>query len=943
MPTRLRAVRANLIDGEALGAALTHAARTAPNPAARRVQALALLREALHTGRTLARDRLEAGGGGIETARLLASVTDAALTALYDFTTRYVFPMAAQGERLTVMAVGGYGRGAMAPSSDIDLLFLRPVKAGGDAEKVIEYMLYVLWDLGFKVGHATRTIDESLSFAREDFTIRTALLEARLLSGDEALATELKRRFRKDVVAGTGAEFVAAKLAERDLRYTRAGASRYMVEPNVKEGKGGLRDLNTLFWIGQYLHPADQPSEIIRLREFTGGELKAFLRASDFLWAVRCHLHFVTGRAEERLSFDIQPEIARLMGYGDYESDPRAVERFMRRYFLIAREVGTLTRTFCAKLEAEHAKKPQGLSRFLPIRLESRRRVLEPGFVEDGGRLALESPDVFERDPVNLLRLFKLADTHDLDLHPDAFSAVTRSLNLIGGKLRRDPAAARAFLDVLAHGRFTLRTLTLMNESGVLGRYLPEFGKIVGQMQFNMYHAYTTDEHTLRAVGFIADLAAGRLGDEHPLAVAVIPLIADREALFLAMLLHDTGKGGLPGGQELAGARNARQACERIGLSEERIELVGWLVQNHIVMSDFAQKRDIADPRTISAFARIVETPERMRLLAVLTAADIRAVGPGVWNGWKGQLLRGLYMATEAVFRGGRASDLSIEHVERVQEVLARGARRRLVGARPQDPALSRWADSMEDAYFIAFSSKTQLAHFLLAERAAGPAGAAASSELLYDGHAAEVVIAAQDRRGLFADLCGAMARLGANIVGARVYTSSSGGALDIFYVQDTAGQPYGRDDERAMDKLLAALELAAQGCETAVQGRRLNYARTAAFAVPPSVALDNDASDLATVVEVSGRDRPGLLQSLARTLADAGLSVQSAHVENYGERAVDAFYVLDEDGAKLDRPDRIAALKTALTAALLEAEPEVQRARDRIIARSASVRESAL
>jgi [protein-PII] uridylyltransferase len=300
-------------------------------------------------------------------------------------------------------------------------------------------------------------------------------------------------------------------------------------------------------------------------------------------------------------------------------------------------------------------------------------------------------------------------------------------------------------------------------------------------------------------------------------------------------------------------------------------------------------------------------------------------------------------MATEAVFRGGRASDLSIEHVERVQEVLARGARRRLVGARPQDPALSRWADSMEDAYFIAFSSKTQLAHFLLAERAAGPAGAAASSELLYDGHAAEVVIAAQDRRGLFADLCGAMARLGANIVGARVYTSSSGGALDIFYVQDTAGQPYGRDDERAMDKLLAALELAAQGCETAVQGRRLNYARTAAFAVPPSVALDNDASDLATVVEVSGRDRPGLLQSLARTLADAGLSVQSAHVENYGERAVDAFYVLDEDGAKLDRPDRIAALKTALTAALLEAEPEVQRARDRIIARSASVRESAL
>ena len=941
MPTRLRAVRANLIDGEALGAALTNAAHTASDPADRRVQALALLREALQAGRTLARDRLEAGGGGIETARLLASVTDGVLIALYDFTTAHVFPMG--GEGLTVMAVGGYGRGAMAPSSDIDLLFLKPPKASPQTDNVIEYMLYVLWDLGFKVGHASRTIDECISFAREDFTIRTALLEMRRLAGEAAMAAELKRRFQKDVVAGTGAEFVAAKLAERDARYTRAGASRYMVEPNVKEGKGALRDLNTLFWIGQYLHPSSEPSEIIRLKEFTGGELKAFIRASDFLWSVRCHLHFVTGRAEERLSFDMQPEIARRMGYGDYAEAPRSVERFMRRYFLIAREVGTLTRTFCAKLEAEHAKKPQGLSRFLPIRLEARRRVLEPGFVEDAGRLALETPDTFERDPVNLLRLFKLADAHDLDLHPDAFSAVTRSLNLIGAKLRRDPVAARLFLDILAHSRFTLRTLTLMNESGVLGRYLPEFGKIVGQMQFNMYHAYTTDEHTLRAVGFIADLAAGRLADEHPLAVAILPLIADREALFLAMLLHDTGKGGAPGGQELAGSRNAHQACERLGLSEERIELVAWIVQHHIVMSDFAQKRDIADPRTIAAFARVVQTPERMRLLAVLTAADIRAVGPGVWNGWKGQLLRGLYMATEAVFRGGRVSDLTIENVEHVQAALAAGARRRLIGAQPDNAALARWAASMEDAYFIAFSSKAQLGHFALATRAAEHGGAAASSELLYDGHAAEVVIAAQDRRGLFADLCGAMARLGANIVGARVYTSSSGGALDIFYVQDTTGQPYGRDDGRAMDRLIAALEFAAQGFEAAFEGRRLDYARTAAFTVPPSVAVDNDASDLATVVEVSGRDRPGLLQSLAQTLADSGLSVQSAHVENYGERAVDAFYVLDEHGAKLERPDRMAELKTALTAALLEAEPEVQAARDRLTARSAFVRESAL
>ncbi len=920
---------------------------------------LQLLRDALRQGRAIARARLEAGAGGVATARLLAEATDEVLTALYDYVTIHVVRASnpTEGERIALMAVGGYGRGALAPFSDLDLLFLRPYKATAHTESVIEYILYMLWDLGFKVGHASRTVEECIRFAREDFTISTSLLEARRLAGDEALAAELKRRYRKDVMQDTGQAFVAAKLAERDQRHQRAGASRYMVEPNVKEGKGGLRDLNTLFWIAQYLHPSDAPAEIVRLKEFTGREVKAFLRAFDFLWAVRCHMHFVTGRAEERLTFDLQPEIARRMGY-DFAPGPgevmapslgasdeasqriaHMVERFMRRYFLIAREVGSLTRTFCAQLEAEQAKRPQGLSRFWPKRngSEPSRRLLAPGFYEDAGRLAVE-PLTFERAPIELIRVFGLADRHNLDLHPDAFALVNRSLNLIDTKLRRDRHAARAFLRVLAHGRDTYRALTLMNEAGVLGRYLPEFGRIVGQMQFNMYHAYTTDEHTLRAVGVIADIAAGRLADEHPLAVSIMPMVTDPEALFLAMLLHDTGKGGAPGGQTLAGARNARQACERLGLSEERIELVAWLVQNHLAMSDFAQKRDISDPRTITAFARLVENPERLRSLAILTAADIRAVGPGVWNGWKGQLLRELYTVTEALFRGGRVSDVTAEHVEDIREALAANARKRFIEGRADSvDALARWAGSMEDAYFVAFPSRAQAAHYALGLRAKAQGGAAASADLMYDGHATEITLAAQDRRGLFADLCGAMAAFGGNIAGARVYTSSSGEALDIFYVQDRHGEPYGRDDAAGLERLIQALEAAARGDLLNLERRRVDYTRTAAFAVAPSVALDNDASDAATVVEVSGRDRPGLLQSLACTLADAGLSVQSAHVENYGERAVDAFYVIDDQGDKLEDPDRVASLKAALTAVLLEAEPEVRRARARASERAAS------
>jgi [protein-PII] uridylyltransferase len=927
MPRRLRPTRLeHVVDGVKLRAQLSAAALDSiGDEAQQRKRALEVLRSALFRGRMIAKERLEDGAGGIETARLLSGVTDEVISALYDFTTVHVFRARnpTEGERLAVMAVGGYGRGALAPFSDIDLLFLRPYKQTAHAESVIEFMLYALWDLGFKVGHASRTVDECLKLSREDFTIRTALLEARRLCGDAALAADLKRRYRKEVADGTGAEFVAAKLKERDERHNRAGTSRYMVEPNVKEGKGGLRDLNTLFWIAQYLHPADAPSEIVNLEEFTGKELKTFLRAFDFLWAVRAHLHFITGRPEERLSFDLQPEVARRMGYGD-RGDAPAVERFMRRYFLIAKEVGTLTRTFCAKLEAEEAKRrPQGLSRFLRSRKAQTRKVLEDGFLEEGGRLTVEGIEIFEQDPVNLLRLFLLADKLDLDLHPDAFSFVTRASQLITPKLRRDPRAARAFLDILARGREVYRTLNLMNEAGVLGRYIPEFGRIVAQMQFNMYHSYTVDEHTLRAVGIIADISNGRLVDDHPLSVSVMPLIADREALFLAMLLHDTGKGGA-GGQELAGARAARAACERLGLSRERIELVAWLVEHHLMMSDYAQKRDVADPGTVAAFAKVVENPDRLRLLLILTVADIRAVGPGVWNGWKGQLLRELYTATEAAFRGGRGSDPAA-HFRTDQRAAAHGARDRLVMAVGEGTeGLVAWAAEMEDAYFTAFSTDEHAAHFALIQRARREGGAAAAGRILASSNVSEVTVVARDRQGLFADLAAAVAAFQANVVGAKVYTSAGGLALDVFYVQDVMGQPYGCQNAGALDRLAQAVEAAALGSPPKLEARRpAELGRAAAFSVTPAIVVDNEASDLATVIEVSGRDRPGLLEAIARTVATSGLSIQSAHIDCYGERAVDAFYVTSAEGAKVKDQGRLGALRSSLSEVLQDPEPD--------------------
>ncbi len=921
MPRRLRPTPLeHVVDGHALRARLSAAALDAiGDEAAQRARAIDILKQALFRGRMIAKERLENGAGGVETARLLSGVTDEVITALYDFTTVHVFRARnpTEGERLALMAVGGYGRATLAPFSDIDLLFLRPYKQTPHVESVIEYMLYALWDLGFKVGHASRTIEECVRLSKEDFTIRTSILEARRLTGDERLAADLKKRFRDEVMKGTGQQFVAAKLKERDDRQARAGASRYMVEPNVKEGKGGLRDLHTLVWIAEYLHPVDAPEDVFKMEVFSGRETKAFIRAFDFLHAVRAHLHFTTGRPEERLTFDLQPEIARRMGYGD-RGDAPAVERFMRRYFLIAKEVGALTRAFSAKLEAEHFKnEPKGISRFLPGAKPKRKALDAPGFYEDGGRLNIDGPAIFESDPVNLIRLFKIADERDLDLHPDAFTAVTRHLGLITSKVRRDPEATRAFLDLLARGKRSYRTLTLMNDAGVLGRFIPEFGRVVAQMQFNMYHSYTVDEHTLRAVGLIGDMAAGRLSEDHPLAVSIMPLIEDREALFLAMLLHDTGKGGV-GGQEKAGARSARSACERLGVERSKVELVAWLVENHLVMSDFAQKRDVSDPGTVAAFARIVENPERLRLLLVITVADIRAVGPGVWNGWKGQLLRELYNATEAVFRGGRGSDATA-NVQRHQEAAAAVARETLIAA---DPAAKGWAAAMEDAYFGAFAPQDLLDHAALARRAAIQGGAAAEGKVNPGANAAEIVVAARDRRGLFADLALAISSLGGNVVGARVFTSRQGQALDVFYVQDVTGSALGCENPRALRRLADALEAAGRGEGVNVEARRGGeLARTAAFAIAPTVVVDNEASHEATVVEASGRDRPGLLQALARTLADNGLSIQSAHIDGYGERAVDAFYVQTAEGGKLADGRKVSALKADLLSALEQNE----------------------
>lgn len=850
------------------------AAAAAPDS---RAAATALLRASWDAARARAAAKLEGGLGGVEVARLYAIAADDMLSALWRFTTEILYPAPnpTEAERLSLIAVGGYGRGVLAPFSDLDLLFLRPWKSIPRTEQVIEFMLYVLWDLGVKVGQAARSVDESLALAKTDMTVRTALLEARPLAGDMQLAEDFIARFRAFVVKADPRPFIAAKLEERDQRHQKAGAVRYRVEPNVKDGKGGLRDLNTLFWIARSLAPDSPLGARVMDGLLTPRERRTFEESFDFLWRTRAHLHLIAGRAEEKLTFDLQPEVARRMGWRGRGDEP-AVERFMRRYFLVARDVGALTRALSAKLESRQQKPTLSLSRLIPGR---RRNLGVDGFIEDGGRLSVTGPEVFAESPEKLLLLFRVADAHDLDLHPDALSAVSRSLSLVTPSLRRDPEATRAFLDILAQGQRPYRVLSLMNETGLLGRFLPEWGRIVGQTQFNMYHAYTVDEHTLQAIGIINDIWRGKLEADHPTSTEIVHRIDDFEALMLAMLLHDVGKGG-DRGQLEDGAIAARRACDRLGLDPRRTEFVVWLVRNHLALSDYAQKRDVSDPATVRAFAELVGDPERLRTLLILTVADIRAVGPGVWNGWKGQLIRELYQRTEALFRGE-----DIDH-----------------------------ADPLEDYPEI------------LARARAGEAVAAALDGLDGDGGdraATRVAVAVPDRPGLFADLAGALAAAGADVVGARVATAGDGVALDVFELQDGAGEPYGRAEPRRLERLLAALTAAARGDPGRASPPRATYnPRRAAFDVRPTVIIDLEESPSAAVVEVSGADRPGLLADLAGVLSKRQLSIRSAHIAGFGERAVDSFYVTDAAGGKPKANGALERLRADLETVLDRAGP---------------------
>ncbi len=867
-----------------------------------RTRVLEQLQAALARGRAEIDRRLrENPSQGYRAATEQAFLIDQIVRLIYDYITTYAYPAAnrSASERIAILAVGGYGRGEMAPHSDVDIAFVTPHKRSSWTEQVVEAMLYLLWDLGLKVGQSSRSLDETVKMAREDLTIRTALLESRFVWGDRAVYEEASLRFWNEVVGKTAPEFVKLKMTERDERHKKMGDSRYVVEPNVKDGKGGLRDLHTLYWIGKYIHRVTSAADLVGVGLLSAEEYRRFRKAENFLWAVRCHMHAITGRAEERLTFDLQRDVAERMQFAD-RPGRSAVERFMQYYFLNAKTVGDVTGLFLAHLDETMAKKGR---RFLPSFGRNPKKL--NGFQLDRGRLALPEDGFFADDPVRLIEVFQLADLHGLEIHPLAMRAAQRDARLIDKNIRRDARANALFLDVLTSPRDPETVLRWMNESTVFGRFIPDFRRVVAQMQFDMYHHYTVDEHSIRAIGLLAEIERGELKEDHPLSTAIMRKIVSRRVLFVATLLHDIAK-GRGGDHSMLGAEVAENLCPRLGMTAAETEAVAWLVRYHLLMSATAFKRDLADFKTILDFAQAVQSPERLRLLLVLTVVDIRAVGPGVWNSWKRQLLSDLFEATEEVLRLGHKQRGRDERIVSKKQQLEESLKL------PQ-AVFAKLGKRLPDAYWIAEPDD-------IIERNARHLLANDASDLAIDAcyyperGATLVTVYAADHPGLFYRIAGAIHLAGGNIIDARIHTSTDGMAVDNFLVQDPLGRPF--KEQGQLDRLARAIENALTDrakLMTQLNAKPKALRRADAFRIAPTVFIDNQASNRFTVIEVNALDRPALLNNLAQALFESKVTLHSAHIATYGERAVDTFYVTDLFGGKIESKSRLKALEASL------------------------------
>ncbi|MGE5240437.1 MAG: [protein-PII] uridylyltransferase [Bacteroidota bacterium] len=862
---------------------------------------LPLFRDALRTGRDMLRQQFFEHSGATSLVSKHAWLIDELIVRAWR---RHLSLLPAKIP-VALVAAGGYGRGELHPASDIDLMLLFDKNDPARTRPFIESLVRFFWDMGLEVGHSVRTLKDCVREARNDITVATNLMETRLLDGDDALFQKMRRMTHASKI-WPSPKFFAAKRKEQIIRHHHFEDTAYNLEPNVKDGPGGLRDIQTISWVTQRHFDTASLHDLIKLGFLTEEEYRALIAGRNFLWHVRAGLHYLAGRREDRLLFDHQRALAKHFGYVD-KPGILAVEQFMKRYYRTIKELSLLNEIL--------------LQHFDEVILARRRRKIQPinrRFQSHMGFLEVTHPRVFERKPYAMLELFLVMQQHPelKGVRADTIRLLRANLHRIDKAFRKDLGCRSLFMEIMRQPRGITHELRRMNAYGVLGAYLPAFGRIVGQMQHDLFHVYTVDAHTLMVLRNLRRFTVPEFRHEFPVQSEIIQKVAKPERLYLGALFHDIAKGRGGDHSEL-GEKEVEAFCRLHNLSEYDTRFIGWLVRHHLLMSQTAQREDISDPDVVLRFAQQVGDREHLDNLYLLTVADMRGTSPAVWNAWKGRLLSQLHSATTRLLRRGLAEPIDLEaHVADLRN----SALERLEPAGIPEEQVNRFWQEADAEYFLRHDADSLAWHARVIAGAHATDLPLVATRYSPELGGSEFLIYTPDRDDLFVIMTAGFDRLNLSIVDARIHTLRNGFALDTYVVLDHSAQPV--SDPRALAHLQKAMRdqmlnpQPGRDPSTTRLPRQLMH-----FPIETRVSFGPSPKGQLTIMEVVAQDRPGLLYQVALALKQCRVNLVTAKVATYGERAEDIFFVNNRDNHQpLTDKDQLHCLESEIVRRLGQA-----------------------
>ncbi len=863
----------------------------------------------LQRGRSLLFERHRAGAGGQEIVSAYTKLVDHLIRHLYEVVSQdYIQRYPSLNPRCALIAQGGYGRGELNPNSDVDLLFLYGWKVTPYVESVAEKILYTLWDAGLQVGHATRGITESIRLANKDTKVKTSLIDARYLCGDRVLYGEFEKAVEQQLLRKNEERYIREKLEEHRQRQERYGESVYLLEPDVKEGGGGLRDIHTALWTAKVRHKIKDLDGLVDQGVIQAKDLAELKAAEDFLWRVRNELHFSSGKHQDQLTFEDQERVSGALGF-EGERRLKGVEVFMRAYYLHASQVSRLTALILHRL-TEH---PGAHGRRYGVGREIRE-----GVHVSKNYLWISDPAILTSHPENLISVFSEIQKHKIAISEETRELIREHLGLIDEKFRRSGAANLPFFEILKWKERVYETLLEMHRCGVLGAFIPEFGRLLCMVLHDLYHIYTVDQHSLRLVMELERLRGGFFRESLPLLTQLAREVEKIEILYLGLLFHDIGK-GYGGGHSEIGSEMARNIARRMRLNVDDTAQLEFLVRHHLLMAHIAFRRDLEDEKTIVDFARIMGNVSNLKMLYLLTYADMRAVGPQVWNNWKAALLEDLYLQSLRILESQEKGEFQREDRRSQCRRIQARLRRRLAGKYGAEK-LQRFLESMPDRYFFATPEDEIPSHFELMGQFSDQSFVS-SVRHFPERDCSEMIICAEDRPGLFARITGVFAALGLDILNARITTSKEGLILDVFRISHS-GRPEVVMDSQKWARLRTLLEQVLSGsidvARLVEESGRPSLFKKRAPKVPTVIKIDNEASHDFTVVEVYTQDRIGVLFTITYGMHQLGISIHLAKISTNVDQVADVFYVTDEQGGKIRAQERLELIRQTLHRSLV-------------------------